>query len=119
MADTTRSDVDQLYGDRGMSDSDADALVSIANRLKDDVYGGRIARRGEVEGNEKDFATALGAHLFALREGGELQSESQSGGNVSFNVVAGDVEASLTETRFGRLARAYLVSEASIGIETT
>lgn len=116
MADTTRSETDAIYGDRAMSDSDADALVSIANRLADDVFGGKVSRLGEVEGNDKDFKTFLAAHLWALREG-EAQSESQAGGTVTYNVISGRVEDNLSETRYGRLAQAYIRDGASIGVE--
>lgn len=116
MADTDRATTDSIYGDRAMSDSDADALVSIANRLADDVFGGRVRTLGEVEGNDKDFKTFLAAHLWALREG-EAQSESQAGGSVSYNVVVGDVQEHLSETRYGRMAQAYLRGGASIGVE--
>lgn len=116
MADTTRSDVDAIYGDRAMSDTDADALVSIANRLADDTFGGMLRTLGEVEGNEKDFKTFIAAHLWALREG-EAQSESQAGGTITYNVVSGQLEDSLSETRYGRMAQAYIRDGASIGVE--
>lgn len=117
MTDTTRSDVDAVYGDRAMSDGDADSLVSIANRLADDVYGGRIRTLGEVEGNEKDFKTYIAAHLWALREG-EAQSESQTGGSVNYTWSSpGDAEESLTQTHWGRQALMYLRSGASISVE--
>lgn len=117
MTDTTRSDVDAIYGDRAMSDSDADSLVAMANRLADDVFGGMLRTLSEVEGDEKDFKTLLAAHMWTLREG-EAQSESQTGGSVSYNWQnPGDLQASLTETRFGRMARTYLRSEAGISVE--
>lgn len=117
MADATRSDVDPVYGDRAMSDSDADALVSIANRLADDVFGGQVRTLSEVEGDEKDFKTYLAAHLWALREG-VPQSESQTGGSVTYNWQnPTDLQASLTESPYGRMARHYLRSEAGISVE--
>lgn len=107
MTDTTRSDVAALYGSYGMSDSDADALVAQANRLADDVFSDQIVFTSETQGDEKDFKTLLAAHLWALREG-EAQSENQAGGSVTYNVTTGDVSDSLSETRWGRMAQAYL-----------
>lgn len=116
MTDTTQSDVDNLYGNRAMTDAEADELVSMANRLADQVFSGKIRTFGEVEGSEKDFKTLLAAHLWTLREG-EAQSESQAGGSISYNVTAGNVEDGLSETRFGRMAQTYLRSGASVGVE--
>lgn len=117
MADTTRSDVDAVYGNRAMSDSDADTLVSIANRLADDVFGGRIRTLGEVEGNEKDFKTYVAAHLWALREG-ESQSDSQTGGSVSYTwSTPAEANESLRQTHWGRMALGYTRSGASISVE--
>lgn len=116
MTDTTRSDVDAIYGSRGMTDSDADALVDQANRLADDVFGGTTRTLSEIEGNVKDFKTLLAAHLWALREG-EAQSENQAGGSVTYNVAQGDISDSLSETRYGRMAQAYIRDGASIAVE--
>jgi hypothetical protein len=116
MADTSRSDVDAIYGQRGMSDSDADTLVSQANRLADDVFSGQLRTLSEIEGNEKDFKTLLAAHLWTLREG-EAQSESQTGGSITYNITTGDLKDGLSETRFGRMAQAYLRDSASVSVE--
>lgn len=117
MADTTRSDVDAVYGQRAMTDADADSLVTIANNLADDVFGGRQRTLGEVEGNEKDFKTYLAAHLWALREG-EVTSESQAGGSVSYNWSNPSAEElQLSQTRYGRLARTYIREGANISVE--
>lgn len=116
MANTTRSDVDDLYGNRAMSDSAADSLVSMANRLADDVFSGKLRTLDETEGNEKDFKTALAAHFWALREG-EPQSESQGGGSVSYNVTPGNIEDGLSETQFGRMAQTYIRDGASVSVE--
>lgn len=99
-----------------MTDAEADALVSIANRLADDVFSGRVRTLSEREGNDKDFKTFLAAHIWALREG-EAQSESQAGGSISYNVVAGQIQANLSETRYGRMAETYLRDQSSIGVE--
>lgn len=119
MADTTRSDVEDIFGDSALTDAEKDNIVSIANRLADDAYSGQLRTLGEIEGNEKDFKTFLAAHMWELAEGGEISSESQTGGNVTFNHMTGDVTDSLTETRFGRQCLLYLRHGASISVEKT
>lgn len=116
MADTTVSDVDDLYGDRAMTDSEADSLVNMANRLGNEVFAGKLRTLDEVEGNEKDFKAYLAAHMWTLREG-EAQSDSQAGGSISYNLTGGDIEDGLSETRFGRMAKTYLRSGASVSVE--
>jgi hypothetical protein len=118
MADATRSDVDALYGDRALENSEADSLVSMANRMVDNNFGGVMRTLDEVEGNEKDAKTFLAAHVWQLAEGGEIQSESQTGASQSFNVPQGDIQQALTETRYGRMFKSiYLRDQASLGVE--
>ena len=112
------ADVDALYGKRAMTDSAAQELIQMAVRLADTVYSGRIRATGEVEGDRSDFVALLAAHLWSLREG-EPQSESQTGGSVSYNVLSGDVDDSLSETRYGRMAKAYVRDGSSLGVEKT
>lgn len=118
MVDTTRSDVDAVYAERGMSDSTADSLVSIANRLADNVFAGKLSTLAEVEGDEKDFKTYLAAHLWAIREG-VPQSESQGGGSISYVTDPGNIEASLSQTPYGQVARSMLRDGASISVVKT
>lgn len=115
MADATLADVDDLYGQRAMTDAEADALVQQANRLADDAYAGRLATLTQLEGDEADFKALLAAHFWTLREG-EAQSENQSGGSISYNLTTGSLEDGLTETRWGRMATTYLRSNASVAV---
>lgn len=116
MADTTFQDVDDIYEDREMTESDAHRLVEMANRLADDVFGGRLRTLSEIEGDQKDFKTLLAAHIWAIREG-EIQSENLGGAtSVTYTWMSGRVEDTLSETRYGRIARLYIRDNASIGI---
>lgn len=117
MADTVRTDVEDIKPESGLTNSQKDALVEMANRFADDVFGGTVRSIGEVEGDDGDFKRLLAAHLWELAEGGEAQSESQSGGSVSYSVNPGNVEQSLSQTRYGRMARAYLRQEGQVGVE--
>jgi hypothetical protein len=114
-------EVDEQYGDgrRTLSDSAAENIIDRADRLADDVYSSRVAREGQIEGNEKDFKVLLACHLIELTEGGEIQSQNQTGGSVSYNTVTGDPLDSLSETRWGRLAETYIRDNQSISIERT
>lgn len=118
MADTSRSDVDAVYGDRAMSDSDADTHVGIANRLVDDTFGGQVRTQGEIEGNEKDFKTYVAAALWAVREG-ESNSESQAGGSITYNFNnPSEMKSWLANlNRFGATAAGYIRDSASFGVE--
>lgn len=118
MTDTTRSDVDAVYGDRAMTDSDADSLVSIANRLVDDTFGGQVRTLGEIEGNEKDFKTYVAAALWAIREG-ETSSESQAGGSVTYNFSnPSEMKTWLANlNRYGAVASGYIRDSSSHGVE--
>lgn len=117
MADTTRSDVENLKPESGLADGNKDFLVTMANNFADDVFGGTVRTIGEVEGNDTDFKTLLAAHFWELAEGGELASESQSGGSMSYNVNPGNIEDSLSQTRYGRMARAYIRQDGQFGVE--
>lgn len=107
--------VDALYGNRVMNDMAATMLIDMADRLADLTFGGTVSRLSEVEGDVDDFKTLLAAHLWALRER-EASSESQTGGSVTFSVTPGELRASLSESRFGRMASAYLRDSVSIGV---
>lgn len=117
MADTTRPAVEDLKPESGLTTGEKDALVEMANRFADDVFGGTVRTIGEVEGDDSDFKRLLAAHFWELAEGGEVQSESQSGGSLSYNVNPGNVEQSLDQTRYGRMARAYIRQGGQIGVE--
>jgi len=114
----TSSDIQAAYGEQApaLSSSKQDELAAIAGRLRQDVFGGRVTRQSELEGDSDDFEAYLGAHLWEIAEGGELQSESQTGGSVNFQHLQTNVESTLSETRYGRVCLMMLRSKASIGI---
>ena len=96
------------------------SLLDRAERLRDDKFSDRIRSQGELEGDQNDFHLYLTLHLMQLTEGGESQSESQTGGSVNYSHLQGNIEQSLTETRWGRLCMTYLENDgASIGVEIT
>lgn len=118
MVTVTVTEIQEVYGERepALSSSKKTALKDIAERLTQDVFGGRVARQSELEGNEEDFAKYLGAHLWEIAEGGEAQSQSQTGGSVNFQHLQTNVETTLSETRYGRLCQMMLRDQASVSI---
>jgi hypothetical protein len=118
VTDTSRSEVENYKPQSGLTDAEKDALVSTANRFVDDVYSGLVRTLSQVEGDEKDFKSFIAAHLWTLAEGGELQSEGQAGGSVSYNVQpGGDNQEWLAQTRYGKMALGYIRDDAQVGVE--
>ncbi|MDX1744374.1 MAG: hypothetical protein R3324_00415 [Halobacteriales archaeon] len=115
-ADIDLDDLDAIYPRRQLDDSKALRLKSMAVGFTNHVTGGAVARLSEIEGSESDFAVLVWAHLVELRAGGERGSESQTGGSVTYAHLSGDLSATLSETRYGRMARGYLRGEQSIGV---
>lgn len=109
-------DVDALYAKRQMSDDRAERLREMAVRLTNNNFGGAVRGSSEIEGSEVDFAIALTAHLWALREG-VAASESQEGESLSYQRLAGSPGDGLSETRYGRMAIGFLRGQQSTGIE--
>lgn len=94
-------------------------LLDIAEREANSIYSGQVSTLPTIEGDKDDFIRYLAAHKFEQAEGGEAQSESNTGGSVSYNTVTGEVINDLSQTRYGRTAREYLRDESSIGIVRT
>ena len=119
--DDVRDTYGNIANDAGDAASDTyiQTFISKARRLEEDVFSGRVRTLGEVEGDTDDFVELLACHLLQITEGGDPDSESSTGGSVTYSHLQGDIESTLTETRFGRLARLYLRNEVSIGIEKT
>lgn len=117
----TRSEVEDLRADgwQALDGTKKDNLIDIATRQVDDLYSGRVATLGEIEGDTDDLKKLVSAHLFELAEGGEAQSESSTGGSVNYNTVTGETYAGWSETRYGRQALEYIRDEQSIGLVTT
>lgn len=114
-ADLELTELDALYPKRQLADDKTNALKGMAVRFTNQVTGGALSSLSEIEGPEQDFALFVWAHLVELRSG-EEGSESQSGGSVTYNRNPGELQASLSETRYGRMARGYLRNEQSIGV---
>lgn len=117
----TRSDVEPLSATSwdSLSDSKKDELINIAERQVDDLYGGRVATLGEIEGNTDDLKKWVAAHLFELAEGGEPQSESGTGGSINYNTSPGELPKGWSTTRYGQQALEYVRDETSIGFVRT
>lgn len=114
----TVDDVQAVYGEQepALSQSKREELLDIAERMKNDVYGGRVSRFSEIEGNDDDFVRYLTAHLWEVAEGGEVQSQSQTGGSVNYQHLQTNIESMLSETRYGRVALSMLRNTTSISI---
>lgn len=100
-----------------LSDGKKTELLNHAERLIDGPLTDTQSRTPTLEGNRDDALTLLAAHFFELAEGGESQSESQSGGSVTYNTVTGEALNSMTETRYGRaVSDFYLRDRQGISI---
>jgi len=118
MVDIDIADVHDVYGDQlpSFGKSQQNQLTSIAERLTDNVFDKRLSRDAQIETANEDFAAYLAAHLWELSEGGEVGSQSQSGGNVSIDHLRTNTENNLSETRFGRVCLLMMDDGASTGI---
>lgn len=94
-------------------------LLDMAETQADTIYSGRMSHTPTLEGDRDDFVRLLAAHLWTLANGGEAQSESSTGGSVTYNTVTGDPIDSLSETKWGRMAKEYIRSKQSIAIVRT
>lgn len=92
-------------------------LLEAAKQERDTMYSGRNARLPTLDGDEDIFIANLAAHKFELAEGGEAQSESQTGGSTSYQQSQSEDYLSLT--RFGQTAKRHLRDEQSISIVRT
>ena len=116
MADPSASDVKEYYGTTALTDSEIDSLIANASTMVDDIYGGRLVGFPEVEGTEKEYKALFTCHLIALREGGESQSESQTGGSITYNVSTAEATNELGDTKWGRMFSGYLRDEQSFNV---
>lgn len=116
-----RSDVEDL-GSKGwdaLSDTKKDALLADAETEADTIFSGRVATLPEIEGDRDVFVKNLAAHKWELATGGEIDSESSTGGSVTYKTNPGEVDEYLSLTKFGETAKAHLRSEQGIGFVTT
>ena len=120
MATPTVAEIKAAYPGRvSKEDSEIQDIIDRAVRARDTIFSSRIAREGQVEGDQDDFVLYVALHMLTIEEGGEVDNESQTGGSVSYSHLQGNLEASLSETRWGRMARMYIKGGASIGVELT
>lgn len=117
----TNSDVEALSktGWRNLPDSKKTAMREIAEREVNQLYEGKTSTVPIQEGDRDDLIRYIAAHKWEQAEGGEAQSESAGGGNITYNTVTGEVFNNLSETRYGRAALEYLGDEQSTGVVTT
>lgn len=118
MADPTISDVEALSstGWNDLNDTKKQALLDDAIKEADTLYTGRYARMPTIDGDREIFIKHLAAHKWENAEGGEAQSESNTGGNVSYNTVSGDPISDLQSTRYGRTALKHVRDRQGLGI---
>ena len=115
----TVTDVEN-YGAKGWQQLDPDVkteLLDHAEKLIQNQFNDRVATLPTLIGDQDNATKLLTAHLWELAEGGEAQSESGEGGNVTYNTVTGETINSLTETRYGRMfSDLYLRDRMGIGV---
>lgn len=118
MVSITNSDVQEVYGqqDVSLNSTKQDSLRTIAENLTEDVFGGRVSRQSEIEGNEEDFTKYLAAHLWTLAERKALNDEFQTGYSDGVDSFRADPETALSGTQYGNVCLLYLRDRASIGI---
>jgi len=113
-----REDVEALSstGFQQLADEKKNLLIREAVGEASTLYTGRFSRLPTVDGDGETFVLNLAAHKMTLAEGGEAQSESNAGGNVSYNTVTGDSMSDLQHTRFGRTALKHVRDRQGLGI---
>jgi len=104
--------------DQTATDDQVQNYIDDATTEADTIYSKRMSNLPNLDGDRDMFIKNLAAHKLELHEGGEAQSESNAGGNLSFNLQAGsqDVMQYLSMTRYGRTAAQHIREEESIGI---
>src|SRR6056297_1675698 len=100
-----------------VSEERLDELIKDAIAEATSLYTGRFSRLPTLDGDAEIFRKNLAAHKTLNAEGGEAQSESNAGGNVSYNTVTGDAISDLQQTRYGRTALKHVRDRQGIGIQ--
>lgn len=99
--------------------SKKEALLDDAKRERETIYSGQISRLPTLDGDAVIFVKNLAAHKYELASGGEAQSESSTGGSMTYNTVTGDRIEALSETRYGRVCLEHLRDNQQISIVRT
>ena len=115
----TVEDVQAVYGEKppALDETKQQALLDDAETEADTIYSRRTTRTPILAGDRDIFIKHLAAHKWELAEGGELQSQSQTGGSVNFQTSPGtDDRGFLHGTRFATEANRHLSGEQSTSI---
>jgi hypothetical protein len=118
----TIDDVENLdsKGWEHLPDAKKTALLNDAQAEVSTLYSDQVSTLPTIEGDTDVFTKNLAAHKWELAEGGEATSESNTGGNVSYNLGnPDDVYMYLSQTRFGRTCVGHLSGRSGIGIVRT
>lgn len=95
-------------------------LLDTAGSIIDGQLSERQSNFSTLQGDRDEAVELLAAHFYEIAEGGEAQSESSQGGNVSYNTVTGEWQNSLSGTRYGRiLSDMYLRDRQGLGLVRT
>lgn len=120
----TRAEVAVVYdgdpttsGTSDLSNDDADALITSAVSMHDNVYSQNINFTATAL-DEAEAVKYLAAHKWAMALGDEVASESQAGANASY-VVSSATARGLSRTKYGQEYLEYLRNEPNISIFTT
>lgn len=118
----TVDDVETVYDgnpvDQGdLDNTEASELIDSAVSMFNNVFSDRILFTSEAL-DEDEAVKYLAAHKWAIALGDEIQSESQAGGNVSYNVPTSTARG-LSRTKYGQEFLEYTRSEPNIGVFRT
>jgi len=105
--------VDQ--GDLG--NTDASDLIDTAVSMFENVFSDKVLFTSEAL-DEDEAVKYLAAHKWAIALGDEIQSESQAGGSVSYNVPTSTARG-LSRTKYGQEVLEYLRDTPNIGVFRT
>jgi len=118
MVSITTNEIQEVYGEQEVSLDTAkqEALRDIAERLTESVFGGRVSRFGEIEGDNADFARYLGAYLWNVAERKRLNNEFQTGFTEDVQSIQSNPESALSGNPYGEVCLLMLRGNSSIGI---
>lgn len=118
----SRADVESLDSKSwtNLDNTKKDDLLSDAEAEVNTLYSDQVSTLPTIEGDTDVFTKNLAAHKWELAEGGEATSESNTGGNVSYNLGnPNEVYMYLSQTRFGKTCIGHLGGRSGIGLVRT
>ena len=116
MVSITVTEVEEVFGENDPNVPDKQALVTIAENLTDQVFGGRVTTNAEVEGSEEDFTKYLAAFLWNQTAGRSLNEEFQTGNADVVSRTKSEPRSALAGDPYGEVCLLYLRDRQSIGI---